>query len=97
MKSKNKAKLITALTCALLLVLFADTVALWPWTLTWILAAFAIPGAFKFAKVLYIWLLLDDPDPEADFHFKKPKIKWPWVKVNHSYEFYANGGRDNAV
>lgn len=86
MKSKQKAKLITVLVCVLLIVMFADMVALWPWTLPWILGVFAVPGAFKFAKTLYIWLIIDEPVLD--------EIHWPFRKKQpKTYEYYAEGGR----
>lgn len=76
MKSKNKARLVTALICVLLTLMFADLVALFPWSLPYILGAFAIPGAWKFARCLYIWLMLDDPAlDEIHFPWKKKKEK----------------------
>lgn len=82
MKSKNKAKLITALLTVLLALMFLDLAALFPWTGPWILGAFAIPGVFKFVRCLYIWLQLDDPAlDEIHWPFKQRKAK--------SYKDYA--------
>lgn len=54
--SKWKAKVVTALFMILLIVLAADVVAVIPKSLPWILGVFAIPGVWKFARVLYIWM-----------------------------------------
>ena len=88
MKSTHKAKLVTALVCALLLLMFSDIVAIWPKTLPYILGAFAIPGAWKFTRVLYIWLLTDDPEPLA-----LPAIRWPWKKKKLTYQDYAEAAK----
>ena len=65
--NKNKAKLVTAVIFVFLLLLFADMVSIWPRTLPWILGAFAIPGAWKFCRVLYIWLTVDPEPKEKDY------------------------------
>lgn len=89
MKSTNKARLITALICALLCLMFADIVAIWPRTLPYILGAFAVPGAWKFARTLYIWLITDDPEPVK---IALPSW-WPFKKKRKlTYEDYANAG-----
>ena len=69
MKSTSKCKLVTALLCALLVLLFLNVIALWPQTKDYILLAFAIPGGIKFSRTLYIWLQLEDTP-----------IDWPWKK-----------------
>ena len=86
MKSKNKAKLITALVCVLLILMFADIVAIWPGSLPYVLGAFAVPGAWKFARVLYIWLLTDDPDIN--------EIHWPFRRKKLTYEDYARANHE---
>ena len=58
--NKNKAKLVTILMFILLVVLAADVVSAIPQTLPWILAPFAMVGAWKFARVLFLWLTTDD-------------------------------------
>lgn len=83
MKSETKAKLVTALLCALLCLLCSDIVGMWPAALPYILGAFAVPGIWKFARVLYIWLLTEDPEPIA-----WPAIRWPWKK-KQPYQDYA--------
>lgn len=55
----KKAKLASAAIVILILLLLADVVALWPGTLPYILGVFAIPGIFKFARTLYMWLTAD--------------------------------------
>lgn len=66
MKSEHKAKLVTVLIFALLCLLFSDVVAIWPKSLPWILGAFALPGAWKFCRVLYIWLITEDTPLEIE-------------------------------
>lgn len=61
--NKNKAKLVTVVIFVFLILLCADAVSIWPRTLPWILGAFAVPGAWKFCRVLYIWLVTD-PEPK---------------------------------
>lgn len=73
MTSKNKAKLVTALLFALILLMLADVVAIWPWTLPYALGVFAVPGACKFCRVLFIWLTTDDQPITIKLPFKKPK------------------------
>lgn len=58
--NKNKARLVTILIMILLAVLAADIVGLYPDTLPWILAPFAAAGAWKFARVLFLWLTTED-------------------------------------
>jgi hypothetical protein len=73
MKSESKAKLVTILLFVLILLLMADVVALWPWTLPWVLGVFAVPGAMKFCRVLYIWLTTEDQPVSIKLPFRKPK------------------------
>lgn len=58
--NKNKAKIVTALMFILLAVLAADVVTAFPQALPWILAPFAMVGAWKFARVLFLWLTTED-------------------------------------
>lgn len=58
--NKNKAKLVTIVISVFVLLLCVDMVTIWPKMLPWILGCFAIPGAWKFCRVLYIWLT-DEP------------------------------------
>lgn len=62
----RKAKLVAGIFLAVFFLLMAALVALAPWTLTWILWLFAFPGACKFARVTYIWLLDKGPAPEPE-------------------------------
>ena len=71
--SKRKARLVTAAFSALLLLLLVDLVGIYPRSLPWILGAFAIPGAFKFVRVLYIWFLTEDNDDVRVFQPRKRK------------------------
>ena len=60
----KKARLVTILFCGLMFMSLIEIVLMWPKTLTWILAAFAIPGAWKFVRVTYIWMQDKGPAPE---------------------------------
>ena len=64
--SKPKARLITIVIFAFVVLVCVDFVALYPKAMTWILGAFAIPGAWKFVRVCYIWLQEDDRIPEPE-------------------------------
>ena len=55
-----KMKIVTGLITLLLIVLAADVVAVVPNSLPWILGAFAVPGVWRFARLLYRWLTTDD-------------------------------------
>lgn len=57
--SRKKARLASGAIVVLVLLLLADVVAIWPASLPWILGVFAIPGVWKFARTLYIWLTID--------------------------------------
>lgn len=54
--SKAKARLVTAVIFAFVMVVSVDFIAIYPKALNWILGAFAVPGAWKFCRVCYIWL-----------------------------------------
>lgn len=73
MKSENKAKLVTALLFVLIVLLMADMVAMWPWMLPYVLGVFAVPGAIKFCRVLFIWLTTEDAPVQIKLPFKKPR------------------------
>ena len=72
---KWKARLVTLLIVVLLILLAADVVAIWPRALPYILGAFAVPGVWKFARVLYIWLTTDS-DWKVQFNLKKKPFAW---------------------
>ena len=59
--SKWKCKFVTALLVILLIVLGADIVAVIPNSLPWLLGVFAIPGVILFGKLLYKWMVDDEP------------------------------------
>lgn len=61
----KKAKFVTVMFSVMFFSLMGVTVAEAPWSLPWILGAFAIPGAWKFIRTLYIWLLDRGPEPEG--------------------------------
>ena len=87
--NKNKARLVVVALFVLLVLLCADAVAIWPDTLPWILGAFAIPGAWKFCRVLFIWLTTDE-EPVRISLFKRKE------KPELDYHFWADGGDTNA-
>lgn len=93
MKSESKAKLVTLLLFVLILLLMADVVALWRWTLPWVLGVFAVPGAMKFCRVLYIWLTTEDQPVSIKLPFKKPrKPKGPTT-----YKDWAEAQKEETV
>lgn len=72
--SKRKAKLVTAAFSALFLLLLVDLVGIYPGSLPYILLVFAIPGAFKFVRTFYIWLVTEDYEPiKVSLPFRKRK------------------------
>lgn len=64
--SKPKARLITLVIVAFVVLVCVDFVAIYPKAMTWILGTFAVPGAWKFCRVCYIWLQVDDRIPEPE-------------------------------
>lgn len=84
--NKNKARLVTVVIFVFVLLLCADAVSIWPAAMPYILGAFAIPGAWKFCRVLFIWLTTD-PEPV--------KVKLPsWKRKEKpvkTYREYAEG------
>lgn len=89
MKSESKAKLVTVLLFVLILLLMADVVALWRWTLPWVLGVFAVPGAMKFCRVLYIWLTTEDQPVSIKLPFKLPFRKPKKPKGPVTYQEWA--------
>ena len=65
--NKNKAKLVTIVISVFVLLLCVDMVTIWPKMLPWILGAFALPGFWKFCRVLYIWLTTDPEPTDKDY------------------------------
>ena len=57
--SRGKLKLVAALICAMFFVLLAMACWLWPPVIPYVLAPFAVAGAWKFCRVTYIWLSTD--------------------------------------
>lgn len=57
--NKKKARLCTALFSIMLLGILVDVGIVWPHAIPYILAPFAVTGAFKFVRVLYIWFITD--------------------------------------
>lgn len=85
MNNKQKAKVVTAVIFAFILLLCSNLVALFPAVLVWVLFIFAIPGAWWFCKVAYLWLTTED----TPFQIKLPKHR----KKNKTYMDYAEGNR----
>ena len=83
--NKRKAIVVTVLLFVLLTVLAADVVAVMPGALVWILAVFAVPGLWKFAKLLYWWLTTEDQRgikiPRITLPLKRKKHSVNWTKV----------------
>ena len=86
--NKSKARLVTIVIFVFLVLLLADTVSIWPASLPYILGAFAIPGAWKFCRVLYIWLTTEEE--ETPIMLKIPKWKgWKKPVQEKTYRDYA--------
>ena len=84
--SKGKAKLVTVFMFTMIVLLLADAVAIWPDALPWVLLVFAIPGAWKFVRVLYIWLTT----PDNPIVIKLPVWKgWKRPAQAKTYQEYA--------
>lgn len=83
MSNKAKAKLVTIALFVFVLMVCANVVKLWPVTLPWVLGAFALPGAWKFCRVLYIWLTTED----TPITIQIPKRK----RQKKTYLDYAEG------
>ena len=78
--NKSKAVIVTAIMFILLVVLAADVVAVIPNALPWILAVFALPGAWLFVKVLYLWLTTEDKPIQIRLpRHKKHSVDWTKV------------------
>lgn len=85
MSSKKKAKLVTVALFVFIVMVCTNLVAIWPEALPWVLGVFAIPGAWKFCRVLYVWLTTDD---------KPITIRLPRVKKRvKTYADYAREAR----
>lgn len=81
--SKDKARLATAAFCVLFFGLMAELYKEVPDSRLIILWCFAIPGAWKFVRVVFIWLTTDDRPIEI----KLPK--WLRKKKPKTYQDYA--------
>ena len=69
----KKAKLVTVVIFVFVVLLCADAVSIWPRALPYILGAFAIPGAWKFCRTLYVWLIIDEPEKSYADYAKEAK------------------------
>lgn len=56
---KNKLKLVAALFCVMFFSMLAVACWLWPVVIPYVLAPFAVAGAWKFCRVAYIWMVTD--------------------------------------
>ena len=83
--NKNKARLVTVVIFVFVLLLCADAVSIWPAALPYILGAFAIPGAWKFCRVLFIWLTTEDKPVAIKLPIRKKE------KPVRTYKDYAAG------
>lgn len=85
MNSKSKAKLVTVALFVFVVMVCANVVALWPSALPWVLGAFAVPGAWKFCRVMFLWLTTED---------KPITIRLPKVKKERKAKTYADYARE---
>ena len=67
--SKAKARLVTAIIFTFIVLVCVDLVAIYPRTLPWILGTFAVPGAWKFCRVCFLWLTVDEEPREKDYEY----------------------------
>lgn len=65
--SKTKARLVTVIIFTFIVLVCADLVAIYPRTLPWILGTFAVPGAWKFCRVCFIWLTVREEEPPLTY------------------------------
>lgn len=80
--NNKKAKLVTLVLFTFVVLVCANAVKLWPAALPWVLGAFAIPGAWCFCKVAFLWLTTEDTPIT---------IKIPRHKKKKTYLDYAEG------
>lgn len=83
--SKNKAKLVTVFMFVMTVLMLADLVAIYPAALPWVLGVFAIPGAWKFCQVLFLWLTTEDKPVAIKLPLRKKE------KPVRTYKDYAAG------
>lgn len=87
--SKDKARLATAIFCVPFFGLIANLYRIAPELRLVILWCFAVPGAFKFIRVVFIWLTTEG---------EPVKIRLPrWLqrkKKPMSYKDYAEAGNN---
>ena len=56
---KKKLKLVAALFCAMFFTMLGVSCWLWPAVIPYVMAPFAVAGAWKFCRVAYIWMITD--------------------------------------
>lgn len=70
---EKKAMLLTAAFCILLFAILIVAACVLPDLAPWILAPFAVIGAWKFARVCYLWITTDPTAPaheEEEFTYE---------------------------
>ena len=56
---EQKLKLVSVLFCTMFFVMLGTACWLWPVVIPYVLAPFAVAGAWKFCRVAYIWMVTD--------------------------------------
>ena len=56
---RKKLKLVAVLFCTMFFSMLALSCWLWPVVIPYVLAPFAVAGAWKFCRVAYIWMVTD--------------------------------------
>lgn len=56
---EQKLRLVAALFCTMFFVMLGTACWLWPVVIPYVLAPFAVAGAWKFCRVAYIWMSTD--------------------------------------
>ena len=85
--NKEKARLATAIFCVAFFGLIANLYKIAPETRMVILWCFAIPGAMKFIRVVFVWLTTDGKPVEI----RLPKWMKKKEKRRKTYKDYAEG------
>lgn len=85
--SKEKARVATLAFCILFFGMLAELYDVMPESRLIILWVFAIPGAWKFVRVVFVWLTTEDKPIEIKIpkwlHRKrKPKTYQEWAEAN---------------
>lgn len=73
--NKAKGRLVTLIIFAFVVLVSVDFIAIYPNALPWILGAFAVPGAWKFCRVCFLWLTAREDPISYEDYANIPKTK----------------------